>query len=414
MSTAEPSKRRIASLDQFRGYTVLGMFLVNFVGSFEASHWLLRHHNVFCSYADTIMPQFFFAVGFAYRLTFCRRIESSGTPAAYFRMVRRLLGLMLVSLIVYTVGARAEKWELLTEMGVWEALRGPLKSTWFQTLMHIAVTSLWVLPVVRARASVRIAFLLGSAGLHVLLSYVFYFHWINNGQPNGIDGGPLGFLTWTIPTIVGTLAYDVIARQEGRRRLLPLLGWSVLLMAVGYMFSCGTRFYDVSAASSARSSSSKLAAGPVVPTTEQISGARRKLTGGHAWQLLAEPPFVPPPSPDGQIGQSHQLRKWNYWMMSQRSGTLSYQTFAAGFSLAVFVLFYVCCDRYGWQLGVLRTFGTNALAAYVLHMMVEGAVKPFIPRDAPAWYMWGGCAVFMGITYLLVRSLQQRNIYLKL
>ncbi len=110
MSTAEPSKRRIASLDQFRGYTVLGMFLVNFVGSFEASHWLLRHHNVFCSYADTIMPQFFFAVGFAYRLTFCRRIESSGTPAAYFRTVRRLLGLVLVSLIVYSAGARADNW----------------------------------------------------------------------------------------------------------------------------------------------------------------------------------------------------------------------------------------------------------------------------------------------------------------
>ena len=72
-----------AALDQFRGYTVMGMFLVNFVGSFEAAGWLLKHHNTFCSYADTIMPQFFFAVGFAFRLTFCRRIESGATAAAY-------------------------------------------------------------------------------------------------------------------------------------------------------------------------------------------------------------------------------------------------------------------------------------------------------------------------------------------
>ena len=101
-------------------------------------------------------------------------------------------------------------------------------------------------------------------------------------------------------------------------------------------------------------------------------------------------------------------------MMSQRAGTISYLTFSAGFSLAVFALFYVLCDILGCQLGVFRTFGTNALVAYVLHMMVASAVKPFMPRDVPAWYMWCGCAVFMGITYLLVRSLQQRNIYLKL
>ncbi|TWT37153.1 hypothetical protein KOR34_21000 [Posidoniimonas corsicana] len=101
-------------------------------------------------------------------------------------------------------------------------------------------------------------------------------------------------------------------------------------------------------------------------------------------------------------------------MMSQRSGTLSYQVFAAGFSLAVFLLFYVGCDLYGWRIGVLCTFGANALAAYVLHMMVDHSVKSFMPRDAPEWYMWGGRAVFIGATYLLVRSLELRAIYLKL
>ena len=61
------TSRRIVSLDQFRGYTVLGMFLVNFVGGFAACQYLLQHHNTFCSYADTIMPHFLFAVGFAFR-----------------------------------------------------------------------------------------------------------------------------------------------------------------------------------------------------------------------------------------------------------------------------------------------------------------------------------------------------------
>ena len=68
---------RIESLDQFRGYTVAGMFVVNFLGSFDATPVLLTHQNNFCSYADTIMPQFFFAVGFAFRLTFGRRAQVS-------------------------------------------------------------------------------------------------------------------------------------------------------------------------------------------------------------------------------------------------------------------------------------------------------------------------------------------------
>lgn len=412
MSTDEPAQKRIASLDQFRGYTVLAMFLVNFLGSFEACHWLLRHHNVFCSFADTIMPQFLFAVGFAFRLSFQRRTESRGAPAAYARMVRRLLGLVLVSLVVYSAGSRAETWDQLSTMGAWEAVRGPLKSTWFQTLTHIAVTSLWVLPVVRAGAGWRIAFLLGSAAVHVVASHAFYFHWVNNGDPNGIDGGPLGFLTWAVPMIVGTLAYDAVAQPEGRRPLASMLLWSALLMAAGYALSCGTRFYD--APSAPQPAATKLASQPVIPTPAQVATAREKVASGQVLQLLAEPPFVPPPHPDGDIGKSHQLRAWNYWMMSQRSGTLSYQVFAAGFSLAVFLLFYVGCDLYGWRIGVLCTFGANALAAYVLHMMVDHSVKSFMPRDAPEWYMWGGCAVFIGVTYLLVRSLELRGIYLKL
>ena len=41
---------------------------------------IFKHHNTYCSYADTIMPQFFFAVGFAYRLTFLRRLASRRFP----------------------------------------------------------------------------------------------------------------------------------------------------------------------------------------------------------------------------------------------------------------------------------------------------------------------------------------------
>jgi hypothetical protein len=62
--------------------------------------------------------------------------------------------------------------------------------------------------------------------------------------------------------------------------------------------------------------------------------------------------------------------------MSQRTGSVSYLTFAAGISLAVYALFFELCDRRGWQTPLFRIFGQNALVAYVVHPMVASGVKP--------------------------------------
>ena len=110
---------------------------------------------------------------------------------------------------------------------------------------------------------------------------------------------------------------------------------------------------------------------------------------------------MPPPHDDH--------RKHNYWMMSQRAATPSYHTFAAGFSLAVYALFYIVCDKWGWQLGVFRTFGTNALVACILHDLVGDAVSPFVPKDAPLWYVMSGFLVYFGIIYLFVRTWKSRR-----
>jgi predicted acyltransferase len=399
MTSADRSPSRIVSLDQFRGYTVAGMFLVNFVGSYAACPRILKHTHDYCSYADTIMPQFLFAVGFAFRLTFERRVQKEGAGAAYRRMVRRLLGLALLSAVVYAPGAVARSWTELQQMSVGEILGTTLKRSWFQTLMHIAVTSLWILPVIRASAGMRVLFALASAAAHVALSAWFNFEWVNTG-PNGIDGGPLGFLTWTIPAIAGTLACDALIKPAGEVRVAPLVGSAVVLMALGWGISCGTRLYDVTNSDPIASAElNKLASDPVIPRPDRWEG--RELS-----TLIAEPPFVPPPP--------SSRRQWNYWMMSQRAGTLSYLTFAAGFSLLVCAAYYVACDRWGWRLGLFETLGTNALAGYIIHGMTDAAVSPFVPRDSPAWYMWAGFAVYFAITWLFLRTLEKNRIFLRL
>ena len=150
------------------------------------------------------------------------------------------------------------------------------------------------------------------------------------------------------------------SRDEGSA-IPKLAAWSVVLMVLGYAISC---------------------------------------LGGR----LAPLPFVPPPS-----SQAVDL-----WTMSQRPAASAYLTFAAGFSLAVYALFVVICDRAGWQSAVFRIFGQNALAAYIIHPMVAGAVKPYLPNDAPMWYVAAGFGLYFAICILFNRYLEKHELFLKL
>jgi predicted acyltransferase len=370
---ATASSPRLVSLDQFRGYTVLGMFLVNFVGSFAAvkeSLPLLKHHHTYCSYADTIMPQFFFAVGFAWRLTFLRRRDADGPAAAYAHSVRRIAALLLVAFIVHHVDGRYEFWADLQKAGLAGVLSTAFQRTFFQTLTHIAITSLWILPVIAAGPLVRVAYMIVSAALFHLLSASWYYQW-EMTRP-GIDGGPLGFLTWTIPTIVGTLAFDALS--HGKPRVARLVNCGVFLMLLGYGLSCLNRVMPPNLLA------------PDAPWTA----------------VLVEPPFVPPSLPV------------NIWTMSQRAGSVSYLTFGAGLSLALYALFVVACDRGSLQLGLFRTLGTNALAGYILHELVAEAIKPLVPGDSPLWYVGLALAAFLGICYAVLRYLEKERLFLKL
>jgi predicted acyltransferase len=372
-----PDPRRLAALDQFRGYTVLGMFLVNFVGSFavvRADLPLLAHHHTYCGYADTIMPQFLFAVGFAYRLTFLRRRAADGPAAAYGHAARRTAALALVAFAVHNVGSNWQTWHAADQLHA--VLLRWAKQDFFQTLGHIAATCLWVLPVIAARPGVRVAFAVASGALHLALSYVAYYRWVNT-PPNGVDGGPLGFLTWCVPLLVGSLAHDLVTTAADKGKAVRvLLAYGVAVMLLAYGLSC-------------------LRLAPM----DQDYGAFAVTVAA------TEPPLVhvdakPPTN--------------NLFTMSQRSGGVTYPLFGAGFSLAVLAVFVVACDIGGRQVGVFRTLGSNALAGYVIHGLVNAAVKPFVPRDAPLWYVAAGLTVSLALCYLFVRYLERQKLFLKL
>jgi predicted acyltransferase len=350
---------RIASLDQFRGYTVAGMFLVNFVGSFAVTPAILKHHHTYCSYADTIMPQFFVAVGFALRLVLLRNASRDGRGAALKRAALRCLGLVALGMVVYHLDGRFRSWAEMTQAGATSILANAFWRSPFQTLVHIGVTGLWILPVALASSRTRVCFAVASGVLHVALSHAFWYDWVH--AKRGIDGGLLGFLTWTTPMIAGTLVHDLMTRVPAPAALRPLLGWGSVLMLAGYGLSC--------------------------------------LNGGGS---LVPPPFWPPVAPV------------DLWTMSQRAGSLSYLVFATGFALAVYAAFVWLCDLRRRSFGLFTVLGQNALAAYLVHLWVDDFIKPFAPRDAPALWVLATFALFFALSTATVAWLNRRGLFLRL
>jgi hypothetical protein len=360
---------RLVSLDQFRGYTVLGMFVVNFLGGFTVTPALLKHNDTFFSYADSIMPQFFFAVGFAYRLTFLRGLASGDKGSIYWRIWRRNVKLILLGALFYVapglVIALSQSPHPSLSQFVVEALQGNL----FQTLVHIGLTALWIMPVIGARPLARLLFAVGSAGLHLGLSYWFYYAWVTT--VGGIDGGILGFLTWTIPMIAGSLAHDLLVRtRKPSAAIGSLLGWGAGLMLLGYGLSC-----------------LNLVTPPNAPTHAGLC----------SW--LVAPPFVSPTHPV------------NLWTMSQQAGSVTYLTFGAGLSFSLYAGFVWAGDMRGFQIGVWRTLGSNALAGYVIHGVACWIFLSLLPRRAPLGTVLWALLLYLMICYGVVRVLEWKRIY---
>lgn len=361
-----PSAPRLASLDQFRGYTVVAMLFVNFAGGYLVIPTTFQHHHTYCSFADTIMPQFLFAVGFAMRLTFLRRIEQDGAAAAYKKAIWRGLGLFLLACVLYKLTGGFKSWEDVRTQDWPKFFEQLFKRGPFETLAHIGVTTLFVLPVIARGVAPRIIFAVLAGLAHVWISQVWYFKW-NLTSPVGIDGGPLAFLTWTIPTIAGSLAYDLDRHATRASIWFIVIGFALMAAAIILMYAFSLK--------------------PVLPFSHLNPRDERVIA--------------------------------DYWVMSQRTGSVTYPLFGAGFAFVVMAVFRWACDGMGVNVPLFDLFGRHALAAYIIHGMVDNAVSPFVPSNkdgplTPLWYVLAGFTVYFGICWLFVRYLDRNKLYLRL
>ena len=298
-------------MDQFRGYTVAGMFVVNFVGGLAAFPEVLKHHNglPYFSYADTIMPSFMFAAGFSYRLSALKRFAKLGAARAYGHFVVRSLALVLVSLVMYAAeDVDVKNWAQLDSEGIWKVVGGLLKANLWEVLAIIGVVQIVILPVIAASTRVRTAAWLGCAAVHLAISHWFNFSFVY-GKPNWMDdfvglrgqsawdGGFFGVLGWAIPMLLGTIVYDIMASHSPGTAARRVLIYGIVLLAVGYALNCLATLYDTDKGSVAldRQRHRRLAGdssacqrqGPIARVTSSHSSFHAAATHNHpAAQLL--------------------------------------------------------------------------------------------------------------------------------
>lgn len=368
---AQPVKRRVAALDQFRGYTMAGMFLVNFVGSYAAIHPVFGHHHTYCSYADTIMPGFFFAVGFAFRLTYTQRARECGTASAIRHALWRNFKLLLIGILAYNLENFIRLPGIIAKGELIEQVQNWMVHDTFQALVHIAFASVWILPVIGLSARARWGYLVFSCVLHIINLKFFYYEFAHN---HVTDGGPLGFIGWGIPTLMGTLVCDAV--RENRDPLAQwkrMWWWAAGLMLVGYGMAC-LNLWDAA-----------------------VNGA-----AGLA-KFLVEPPFIPP------------TRPVDMWTMDQQIASPSYMVFSAGFSVAVYLVFVLISDAWNFQVGVFRTLGKNPLFGYLYSGVVASLIfDRFLEDNSSLAAVLFIFALHFAFIWATLRFMEYKNWYWKL
>ena len=400
-------KERLTSLDAFRGFDILTMVFVNYIGGMAAIPFFLRHaladQNVF-TLTDVVFPGFLFIVGVSIPLALAKRRADglSGLPLVRHVVIRTLALLFLGVLLV-------------NEDGFSAAATGLSHDLWY-FLATVAVFALW--SVVPKEASARKkAVLLGlkiaAAVLLVVLVLIF------RGQ--GEDGrvtvlqtswwGILGMIGWcylaasllylackgnriVLAGAIGVMTALYIGARHGA---LAFLGPVTGFVNIGSLF--GSHAAIVTAGC--------LAGTVFLPGSDVETPARRVRFLGLLGGTLVLAGFV--------LRPLHGFSK--IW------GTESYCLATAGLCCLAFLLFYLVLDVLKGRKAAafLIPAGKNPLLAYLLpglignvaallgslfHVNIDGLLWPFyhaggVPGMLNAAVM---TAVVLALTTLLGRA----------
>jgi predicted acyltransferase len=212
--TQDIQNSRKLSIDQFRGFAIFTMIMVNYLNHFQVIPETFKHPHYGMTFANTIAPFFLIAVGMGYRISMVNMVAKSGKKTAFIHSIKRYLILIFIGIVLYGPDFRVDIWDALVDIGF---------------------AGLLALPFILQSKTVR-----AIAAFSFLILYQLLFVYAGYGQwtmARSIDGGPLGPLSWVSILLFGTILYDFLKESNSKEFILKTLIWGSVLTLLGYLLS---------------------------------------------------------------------------------------------------------------------------------------------------------------------------------
>ena len=352
--------KRIASIDQLRGYAIFGMILVNYLGVFSRMPEAFKHHRALddwppfgFTYADSIAPLFIFVVGMGFRLSFQRHVNSLGLWKARRAAIKRNSILILIGYFVYGMEFQWI-WDALVDIGFAGLLALPFIHRSKGTLLVAAVGYLILFQFLFMSTHfwnswIHFLMFFPDLGEWVrwpgMMDFNTYGDWL---MSKSIDGGPFGPLSWVFPLLLGSVAYDIMKSENQKNKVVQCIAWGIGLFVLGWVFRL-------------------------------------------EWGSFK-----------------------SAWYHTQYGMTPPYTIASTGLCFLCLLYFQYVADIKGIIFQPLSILGKNALAIYIFQLLLLEFTGPWASKDSTVLVAVFSFSVFMLVCYSLAWVLHKRNIIIKL
>jgi len=190
---------RIASIDCFRGFTIIMMVFVNYLGGvLLVPGWLKHAPDIGLTMADIVAPAFIFAIGLTYKMSFDGRAAREGFNKTYYHFITRFLAITGIGAIFTGGAALIDKSEAIGAWGVLQA---------------IGAAGLIALILIRAGTLVRFV---SGFGLLIIYQIMLDKLWLTQVL-SATQGGLQAALSWGAMLLVSTALADLFYRKQNKR-----------------------------------------------------------------------------------------------------------------------------------------------------------------------------------------------------
>ncbi|MBX7246442.1 MAG: DUF5009 domain-containing protein [Candidatus Sumerlaeaceae bacterium] len=386
---------RLASMDAFRGLTILIMIFVNDVAGVKGIPWWMKHADTkddFMTFVDLVFPAFLFIVGMAIPFAIGRRRErGEALWRVWAHVLVRTAGLLIVGVFMVNMPANtdamgfpAQYWSLAVYLAV--------ILVWNDYPKTDDGPGRWLFPALR------------GIGIGVLITMAIAYR----GKSTGADGvetvvrmrtqwwGILGLIGWAY--LVGCACYLPLRKQiAGMVGMITLLSLLFVADDKGLFNSVPFLPGYVGIGSQLGSHGSIVVAGCVLGMLFFAGSSAQSPRDRIIWMLVFGLGLV------AAAWMIHPL-----YIISKNLATPTWCLMCSGICCWLFAAIYLLMDVWGFTkwAAIIRPAGENPLLAYILPSIVGGAITCFgiatgLYKGNPLWSVAnaGGAGIVRSVVW---------------